>query len=174
MKLLIAAALSAASFAASAQVQAPAMVPPIKIGFVRADVIKQQSNDAKEMNARLDAEVTKRRKEIEDMQSQIDGGLKALERDRPTLSLAEYQRRGQDLQERVRILERKKRDAEDDYRHLAAAEYQGLLDRAKAAVRKVGAEDHFDLILADEEIAVYTSSRIDITDRVIQVMNARK
>ena len=50
-------------------------------------------------------------------------------------------------------------------------ELQALLQRAQAIVRQIAEQEKYDLIVQD---AVYFSPRVDITDKVLRVLNNGK
>ena len=60
------------------------------------------------------------------------------------------------------------------YRHAAAAkelELAAVVEKARAAIKKIAVEEKFDLIL---ENSVYASPNIDITQKVIKALNDQK
>lgn len=165
MKVLLALVLATASLVASAQ--------DIKIGYVRTEVINREADAAKEAKARLDAEFKKREKELSDELAQRNADAEKLNRDAPTLSESERARRQNAILETDRVLDRKKREYQEDLNQRMNEELNSLREKMRRAVKQIVDTDHYDLILADDA-AAYASDRIDITKKVIAVMNAQK
>jgi outer membrane protein len=165
MKVLIALALSLASLAASAQ--------DIRIGYVNSERVGREAEPAKRAQSRLDAEFKKREKELNDQFAKMHSDVERLDKDGPTLSEAEKNRRQRELVETDRDLQRKKREFQEDLTQRRNEELNGVFERMNRAVKAIFDAEHYDLILVDQ--AVYlASARIDITKKVIDAMNSQK
>lgn len=165
MKVLLALVLAASSIAVPAQ--------DIKIGYVRTEVIKREADAAKQAKSRLDAEFQRREKDLTDQIAERNAEAEKLDRDAPTLSDSERNRRRLAISEKDRVLDRKKREYQEDLNQRTNEEMISLVERMRTAVKKIVDSEHYDLILADDAVA-FASDRIDITKKVISVMNTQK
>ena len=159
---LIALALLAA-YAGGALAQADG-----KIGFVNLDRILRDAAPAVRAQKKLEAEFQKREQEL----GKIADGLKrmqeSLEKNAMTLSESERAKREREFQETNREFQRKQRELREDFNQRRNEELSGILERANRAVRQIAEAEKFDIIFQE---AVYASTRIDITDKVIRSLD---
>ena len=159
---LIALALLAA-YAGGALAQADG-----KIGFVNLDRILRDAAPAVRAQKKLEAEFQKREQEL----GKIADGLKrmqeSLEKNAMTLSESERAKREREFQETNREFQRKQRELREDFNQRRNEELSGILERANRAVRQIAEAEKFDIIFQE---AVYASTRIDITDKVIRALD---
>ena len=88
--------------------------------------------------------------------------------DAPTLSDAERQKRQRELAEQDRDLQRRDREFREDLNQRKNEELGQVLERANRVIRQIAEAEKYDIIFQE---AVYASPRIDITDKVIRVLN---
>ena len=159
---LIALALLAA-YAGGALAQADG-----KIGFVNLDRILRDAAPAVRAQKKLEAEFQKREQEL----GKIADGLKrmqeSLEKHAMTLSESERAKREREFQETNREFQRKQRELREDFNQRRNEELSGILERANRVVRQIAEAEKFDIIFQE---AVYASTRIDITDKVIRSLD---
>ena len=167
MKKLLALLLVAVStVAVSAQAQ------ELKIGYVNGERVQRESDIAKRAQARLETEFSKREKDLNDQNASLRAQAEKLDRDSPTLSETEKTRRQRELVELDRDLQRKHREFQEDLTQRKNEELQSVAERANRAIKAIGDAEHYDLILQDP--VIYFSSRIDLTKKVIDALNAGK
>ena len=166
MKLLFALLLSCASFAVSAQQQ-------LKVGYVDSERVLREAGPAKAAQQRLEAEFGKREKELNDQNAALRAQVDKLDKEAPTLSEAEKTRRQRELVELDRDLQRKHREYQEDVSQRTNEERSNVAERANRAIKQIGDSEHYDLILADQ-LLIYYSPRVDITQKVIDALNASK
>ena len=104
--MLGAALLAAASVGAQAQ--------ELKIGYVNSDRVLREATLAKAAQAKLEAEFSKRQKEGDDTANRLKAVADKLDKDAPTLSEAERNKRQRDLVDQDRELQRKRREFQED------------------------------------------------------------
>ena len=165
MKLLSALLLSVASLAATAQ--------ELKIGYVNSERVVRESDIAKRSQAKLEAEFSKREKDLNDQNASLRAKAEKLDKDSPTLSEAEKTRRQRELVEEDRDLQRKHREFQEDLTQRKNEELAGVAERANRAIKAIGDSEHYDMILQDQ-LVIYFSPRVDITKKVIDALNAGK
>lgn len=141
----------------------------IKIGVVNLDRIARESNAAKAGNAKIEAEFSKRSKDLQDAAARLKAAADKFDKDAPVLSDTDRQRRQRELADMDKDLQRRQREANEDYNQRRKDENDAITDRANRALRQLADQEKFDLVLTD---AVIVSPRIDVTDKLLKVMNA--
>jgi outer membrane protein len=161
--LLVAAALGAAGTVAQAQ--------ELKIGYVNSERVMKEAVPAKAAQAKLEAEFSKREKDLTDLGARLKTAADKLEKDAPTLSETERSRRQRDLVEQDREFQRKRREFQEDLNTRKNEELSAVLERANKVIKQIFDQEKYDLIVQD---AVHWSARVDITKKVIDALNAGK
>jgi len=142
-----------------------------RVGFVNTDRIFREANTAKQAQAKLEQEFSRREKELVEFGNTLKAASEKLERDAPTLSEAQRNQRQRTLAEQDRDFQRKRREFQEDLNARKNEELQQVLERANRVVRQVAEAEKYDLILQE---AVYINPKHDITDKVIRAINTTK
>ena len=153
---------------AAAVVQAQEM----KIGFVNSDRVLREAVPAKAAQTRLEGEFSKRQKEGEDAANKLKIAADKLDKDAPTLSEAERNRRQRELVDQDRELQRKRREFQEDLNQRKNEELASVVERANKVVKQIYDSEKFDIILQGD-VVIFASARVDITDKVIKALNAQ-
>jgi outer membrane protein len=148
---------------------APASAQELKIGYVNSERVMRESNPAKAAQAKLQAEFSKREKELDDSAGKLKTAADKLEKDAPTLAESERNRRQRELVEQDRDLQRKRREFQEDLNQRRNEELAGVIERANRVIRQIFESEKYDLVLQE---VIFASNRVDITERVIKVLNA--
>lgn len=158
--------------AAAALVALPALglAQELRIGYVSGERVLRESVPAKAAQAKLEAEFSKREKDIAEIAARLKATSEKLEKDAPTLSEAERGRRQRDLVEQDRDFQRKRREFQEDLNQRKNEELGGVVERANKAIKQIFDSEKYDLILQD---ATFVSPRVDITEKVIKALNAQ-
>jgi outer membrane protein len=162
--LLATALLAAAASAASAQ--------ELKIGYVNSDRVLRDAIPAKAAQAKLEAEFSKREKDLNDLASRLKAASDKLDKDAPTLAEAERTRRQRELVDQDRELQRKRREFQEDLNQRRNEELASVVERANKVVKQIYDSEKYDLILQGD-VVIFASQRVDITDKVIKALNAQ-
>ena len=149
----------------------PVASQEIKLGYVSVERILRDSAPAKAATQKLEAEFSKRDRELQDLGAKLKAAAERLEKDAPVLGEAERARRQRELAELDRDVQRRQREFREDLNQRRNEELQGLLERAERIVRQIAEQEKFDLIVRD---AVFFSPRVDITEKVLRALNAPK
>jgi len=160
-----------AKFLASAALVATALsvhAQELKIGYVNLDRVLRDAGPAKAAQAKLEAEFSRREKDLTDVAQRLKAASDRFEKDAPTLAESERARRQRDLVEQDREFQRKRREFQEDLNQRKNEELAGVLDRANRVVKQIFDQERYDLILQE---AVFASPRVDITDKVIKALN---
>ena len=160
VKTLIAAGMLLCAVAAPAQ--------ELKVGVVNLDRVLRDAAPAKAAQAKLDAEFNRRAKELNESELKLKTASDKFERDAPTLGESERIRRQRELVDQDRELQRKRREFQEDLNQRKNEELANVLERANKVVKQIFDQEKFDLILQE---AVFASSRVDITEKVIKALN---
>ena len=166
-KLLQSMALAASMMMATAVVQAQ----ELKIGYVNSERVLREANSAKAAQIKLETEFGKREKDLRDLETKLRGAAEKLEKDAPTLSEAERNRRQRDVVEQERDLQRKRREWQEDLNQRKNEELSAVVEKANRVIKQIFEAEKYDLILQD---AIHFSPRVDITKKVIDALNAQK
>jgi outer membrane protein len=161
--LAVASVLGLAAVAAQAQ--------ELKIGYVNSERVMREAVPAKAAQAKLEAEFSKREKDLTDLGARLKTAADKLEKDAPTLSETERSRRQRDLVEQDREFQRKRREFQEDLNTRKNEELAAVLERANKVIKQIFDQEKYDLIVQD---AVHWSPRVDITKKVIDALNAGK
>ena len=143
----------------------------IRIGFINTDRVFKESNTAKQAQAKLEQEFSKREKDLVDFEKNFKAAVEKFEREAPTLSESQRMSRQKQLGEQDRDFQRKRREFQEELNARKNEEFQQVLERANRVIKQVAEAEKFDLVLQE---AVYINPKHDITDKVLKVINAAK
>ena len=147
-----------------------AQAEDVKIGYVNSDRVLRDATPAKAAQAKLEAEFSKRDKEMAEIASKIKSASEKLEKDAPTLSEAERSRRQRELVDQDREFQRKRREFQEDLTQRKNEELSVVVERANKVIKQIFESEKYDLIIQE---AVFAGPRIDITDKVVKALNAQ-
>ena len=160
--MLVASALVLLTAGASAQ--------ELKIGYVNSERVLREAIPAKAAQAKLEAEFSRRDKDLADQGAKLKAAADKLDKDGPTLAESERSRRQRELVEQDRDLQRKRREFQEDLNQRRNEELAAVVERANRVIKQIFETEKYDLIIQE---AVFAGPRIDITDKVIKALNAQ-
>jgi outer membrane protein len=164
--------LGAAALLAAATALAPAaQAQELKIGYVNSERVLREATVAKAAETKLQAEFSKREKDLTELGNRLKAAGDKYEKEAPTLSEAERGRRQRDLLEMDRDFQRRRREYQEDANQRKNEEYAAIVERANKVIKQIFDSEKFDLIVQD---ALHASARVDITKKVIDALNAGK
>jgi outer membrane protein len=150
---------------------AAAQAQDLKIGYVNSERVLREATPAKAAQAKLEVEFGKREKELSDGANRLKSAGDKLEKEAPTLSEAERNRRQRDLLEQDRDFQRKRREFQEDLNQRKNEELQAVVERANKVIKQIFDQEKYDLILQE---VIFAGPRVDITKKVIDALNAGK
>jgi len=165
-QVLLALMASSALFGAS-----QALAQDFKMGFISTERIFREAASAKQAQAKLEQEFSKREKDLVDLGNTLKAASEKFEREAPTLSESQRNSRQKQLVEQDRDFQRKRREFQEDLNARKNEEQQVVVERANRAVKQVAESEKYDVIFQE---AVYINPKHDITDKVIKALNAGK
>lgn len=159
---LIGAALLGAATLCSAQ--------GVKIGFLDADRIENESVQARRAQEALKKEFGPREKAIGDLQKQIEADRARFDKERSRLPSSELKARGAAIAKMMRKSDQMAYALAEDLERRKAELRAGIIEEAKAATKVVAEAGKFDLVVRQ---AIYRSPAVDVTERVLKEMAKR-
>ncbi len=156
----VAAAL-AALLPAAALAQAP------RIGFVNTERVFREAAPAKRAQQKLEREFASRNAELAKLEKQGRDIQVELEKDSVTLPEPQRREKERVLADVSRNFQRLQREIREDLNLRRNEELAQVQERATRAINQIAEAEKFDLVVQE---AVFASSRIDITDKVIKAL----
>ena len=168
--LVLAATLACAASAAEAQTP-PA--PPVtgKFGFVNTERILREAAPAQRAQKKIEAEFKKRDEELAKMAGELKKLQEELEKNAVTMSESQRRVKERDFGEMNRDFQRKQREFREDLNQRRNEELAQVVQQANGVIRQIAEQEKYDIIFQD---AVFASSRIDITEKVIKALETGK
>jgi outer membrane protein len=150
--------LAAAAFPAAAQ---------LKIGFVNTVRVFREAAPAKRAQQKLEREFAARNQELGKIEKQGRDLQAELERENVTMPEATRREKERQLADISRNFQRVQREIREDLNLRRNEELAAVQERATRVINQIAEQEKFDLIIQE---AVFASSRIDITDKVIKAL----
>ncbi|MBS4096845.1 MAG: OmpH family outer membrane protein [Sulfuricella sp.] len=149
------------------QFAAGAQAAELKIGFVNTDRVFREATPAVKAQKKLEKEFAARDLELQKMARQAKELQTFLEKEGVTISESERRNKERDLANLNREFQRSQREFREDLNLRRNEELALVHDRAKKTIIEIAEREKFDLVLED---AVYFSSKIDITEKVLKAL----
>ena len=154
-----AAVLGAIAFAAAAA--------DVKIGFVNTERVFREAAPAKRAQQKLEREFAARNADLAKLEKQGRDLQAELEKDSVLLPEAARREKERVLADVSRNFQRLQREVREDLNLRRNEELAQVQERATRAINQIAEAEKFDLVVQE---AVFASSRIDITDKVIKAL----
>jgi outer membrane protein len=138
-----------------------------KVAFVNTEKILKESVLAQDAQKVLANEFSKRESALLELAGTLKVKSEKLERDGSTMSLTERQRLQAELTDADAKFQRDRRNLEEEVQARRSQLLASILERANREVIKIAEADKIDIVFQD---AVWTSPRIDITNKVLDAL----
>jgi outer membrane protein len=158
---LVLAALCASSLAY-------AQTSPGRIGFVFTERLMTESKLAKEADAKLRAEFSKRQKANEEMLAHFKQMSDKFDADAPKLPDLERTKRARELLDMEKDVQRMQREYQEDLFQRKNEERAAIAQKAYKLIAQVAEQEHLDVVLQE---AAWSTPRIDITDKILKLLD---
>ena len=158
-KIYVAAILSAWALGAAAQ--SP------KIGFVNTERVFREAAPAKRAQQKLEREFAARNAELAKVEKQGRDMQHELERENVTMPESARREKERQLADISRNFQRMQREIREDLNLRRNEELADVQQKATRVINLIADQEKFDLIVQE---AVFASTRIDITDKVIRAL----
>ena len=159
---------AAAALAASTVLAAHAA--EMKIGFVNTERVFREAAPAKRAQQALEREFSQRNAELGRIEKQGRDLQTDLEKENVTMPETQRREKERQLADISRNFQRIQREIREDLNLRRNEELARVQERATRAINQIAEQEKFDLIIQE---AVFASSRIDITDKVIRALADR-
>jgi outer membrane protein len=140
----------------------------LRIGFVNTERILRDAAPAKAAQAKLEAEFSKRERDIQELANRLKQMSEKLDRDATVMSESERGRRQREFSDLDKDFQRRQREFREDLNQRRNEELSQVVERANRVIRQLAEKEKFDFIFQE---AVYASPRVDITERVLQALS---
>jgi outer membrane protein len=137
----------------------------LKVGFVNTERVFREATPAQRAQKKLEKEFAAREQELQKMAKQARDLQTALEKDGVTMSESDRRNKERDLANVNREFQRAQREFREDLNLRRNEELASVQERANKVIIEIAEKEKFDIIFQE---AVYASSRIDITDKVLK------
>ena len=140
-----------------------------KMGFVNTERIFREAATAKQAQAKLEQEFSRREKDLVEIGNNLKLASEKFEREAPTLAESQRAARQKQLIDQDREFQRKRREFQEDLNARKNEEQQIVVERANRAVKQVAESEKYDVIFQEAD---YVNPKHDITEKVIKTLNA--
>jgi outer membrane protein len=139
-----------------------------KVGYVNIDRILRDAAPALRAQKKIEAEFSKRDQEMQKVAEQLKRLQEQIEKNSVTMSESDRRNKEREFNDLNKDFQKKQRDFRDDLNNRRQEELSIVLERANRAVKAVAEQEKYDIIFQE---AVWSSPRIDITDKVIKALD---
>lgn len=162
--------LAALCLGAMAQVhaQAQGQATAGRIGFVYTERLMTESKLAKAADAKMQAEFSKRQKQVDEMVQRFKSTREKFDDEAPKLSDVDRTRRTRELLDMEKDMQRMQREYNEDLFQRKNEERAAIAQKAFKLIEQVAEQEHLDVVLQE---AVWSSPRIDITDKILKLLD---
>ncbi|OGL45586.1 MAG: hypothetical protein A2W05_05095 [Candidatus Schekmanbacteria bacterium RBG_16_38_10] len=144
-----------------------------KIGVVDLQKVLNESAKGKEAVKLLEVEFEKKKKELDIKENDIKKLEEEISKRGSLWSEKVKQEKEEDYDKKVKDYRRLQTDLKDEFQRKNKNFTDKILSDIIELVRTVGDEEKFSLIM-EKQNAIFTSSTIDITDKVIKLYNGKE
>ncbi len=142
----------------------------VRIGFVNTERVFREAAPARRAQQKLEREFSVRNAELAKLEKQGRDLQAELEKDSVLLPEAARREKERALADVSRNFQRLQREIREDLNLRRNEELAQVQERATRAINQIAEAEKFDLVVQE---AVFASSRIDITDKVIKALADR-
>jgi len=139
-----------------------------RIGFVYTERLMTESRLAKAADAKMQAEFSKRQKQVDEMVQRFKQAREKFDEEAPKLSDVERTRRTRELLDMEKDMQRMQREYSEDLFQRKNEERAAIAQKAFKLIEQVAEQEHLDAVLQE---AVWSSPRIDITDKILKLLD---
>ncbi|MBL0143119.1 MAG: OmpH family outer membrane protein [Betaproteobacteria bacterium] len=139
----------------------------VKIGFVNTERVFREAAPARRAQQKLEREFAIRNAELAKFEKQGRDLQADLEKDSVALPEAARREKERQLADVSRNFQRLQREIREDLNLRRNEELAQVQERATRAINQIAESEKFDLVVQE---AVFASTRIDITDKVIKAL----
>jgi outer membrane protein len=152
----------------------PVWPAEFKIASVEIGRAVNDCNAGKEAKKIFAREMEKFQRTFMDKQKELQALKESLEKQGPMLTPEARASKEKEFQAKLRDSQRWAEDSQNEIKQKGMEMDRNITQGLLKVIQKIGAEEGYGLIVANESVVLYTSKSIDITDRVIKAYDAQK
>jgi len=146
-----------------------------KIGCIDIQRAVNECNAGKDAKKAIAKEVEKFQRLIADRQKELQGMKESLDKQSPMLNPDARAAKEKEYQSKLRDFQRWGEDSQNEVNQKRIEMERNISMGLQKVIQKIGADDGYTLIFEkNENIVLFASKAIDITDRVIKLFDAQK
>jgi outer membrane protein len=147
---------------------AQAQNAPSRIGFVFVERLMTESKMAKTADAKIESEFSKREKNIAGKVDELRAQFSKYAGEAATLTEADKLKRSRELEDKQAEVNRLQREFREDLAQRKNEERDIIGRKAMKIIEQIAEQEKLDLVLHE---ATWASPRIDITDKVLKMLD---
>jgi len=152
-----------------------AQASSLKIGFVDIQKAVNECNAGKEAKKVIVKEVEKFQRVFTDKQKELQTIKESLDKQAPMLNPDARATKEKDFQNKVREFQRWQEDTQNEVNQKRMEMERNIALGLQKVIQKLGADEGYTFIMElNENVVLFASKAIDITDRVIKIYDAQK
>ena len=149
--------------------------PGLKIGFVDIQKAVNECNAGKEAKKSIMKEVEKFQRLFAEKQKELQTMKESLDKQAPMLNPEARAAKEKELQTKVREFQRWQEDSQNEVNQKKMEMERSVAIGLQKVIQKLGADEGYTFILElNENIVLFVSKAVDLTDRVIKLHDAQK
>lgn len=168
-RFIVAASFAGASLLGAAAVQA--QEAGTRVGFVNIERIFSEATASKAAQVKLKQEFSSREQLLSQQGNALKKAIDQFNQQAPKMTEADRVAKEKQLMVQDAEFQKKRREFQEDLSNRKSEEMQRFVQKANLAVEQVAKREKFQKIDQD---AVWIDPQIDITDKVLQVLNSGK
>ena len=146
----------------------------LKIASVNIQRAVNDCNAGKEAKKVFAKEMEKYQRTFMDRQKELQTMKESLEKQAPMLTPETRASKEKEFQNKLRESQRWAEDSQNEIKQKGMEMDRNITQGLLRVIQRIGGEEGYNLIVANESVVLYTSKSIDITDRVIKVYDSQK
>lgn len=141
------------------------------IGVVDLQKIMQAAPQMKAIQQKLEQNFKPRRDKLIEMEQSLKRDMESFKRDGAVLSAEQRKEREKKIISSQQLFEREGQQYQQELSTANNEAMEGLYTKIRAAIAKVAAESHYDIIF-QKDAAPFSAEKLDITMKVLKELNA--
>ncbi|MES2317203.1 MAG: OmpH family outer membrane protein [Pseudomonadota bacterium] len=139
-----------------------------RIGYVYTERLMTESKLAKAADAKIEAEFSKRQKQIQDAIARFKSMSDNFDAEAASLAEPERTKRARELIDMDKDVQRTQREFREDLIQRKSEERATIAARAYKLIEQIAEQEKLDVVLQE---SIWTSPRIDLTDKVLKLLD---
>ncbi len=152
----------------------PVRAAELKIACVDIQKAVNECNAGKEAKKVIAKEMEKYQRLFVEKQKELQTMKESLDKQGAMLNPEARAAKEKEFQTKLRESQRWAEDSQNEIKQKGMEMDRNITNGLVKIIQKIGSDDGYTLIMANENIVIFSSKTIDITDRVIKLFDAQK